>query len=107
MNKQYTIKEICIELKLSEVYVRRMIHHGKIKTTKVEIAKNTFKHQIAEDELNRWRKETSGRSKREDGRSKFTLYATADEYDKIQKLLETESIESPLIRTNKVKNVTE
>lgn len=103
----YGIKDACKLLGLSEVYVRRMILKGIIPTTKVEIRTNTFKHLISEDDLNIWRESVKGRSRREDGRSKFTLYASIEELAQIQALLEENSIESPVIRSNKVKTFTE
>jgi hypothetical protein len=103
----YSIKEACETLELSPVYVRRMIQKGVIKTNKVEIAKNTFKHEIEAEEIERWRNSIGNRSKREDGRLKFTLYASQDELQQIQKLLEDNTIEALIQRSNKVKAVEE
>lgn len=109
MNEQNTtklgIKDVCEKFGLTPVYVRRMIQQGKIKTEKVEIGKNTFKHFINIEEIERWRASVSARSNREDGRSKFVLYASQEEMDKIQALLANEEIEAPIQRANKVKQV--
>ena len=100
-----SIKDVCKLLDLTEVYVRRMILKGKIETTKLEIHKNTYKHMITREEVNRWRSSVSGRSRREDGRNKFTLYGTSEEIEQIRKLLEEGKIESVIERSNKVKEV--
>lgn len=99
------IKDVAKELGLSEVYVRRMILKGKIATTKVEIAPNTFKHLIDREEVERWRKSVQGHSRRADGRSRFILYSTKEEFEKIQELLKTNEVEAIVTRQNEVKNV--
>jgi hypothetical protein len=100
MNKQFSIKSAAIELGLSEVYIRRMIQKGQIETTKVAISDNVWKHMIDEAELAQWRKNTNSRSIREDGRNKFTVYANADEYAQLQKLLEANKLNLPIMRSN-------
>ena len=103
MNELLGIKDVAKELGLSEVYVRRMILKGKIETIKKEIRTNTFKHLITREEVERWRSSVASRSKREDGRSKFTLYSTKEEYEAIQKLLKEQDIQALIQRSNKVK----
>ena len=101
MNTKLSIKEVCSKYNLSEVYVRRMILKGKLLSEKVEIAANTYKHMIAVDEVERWRKASKGAgSRRDDKRNKFTIYATPDEIAKVQKLIENAKIESPIVRSN-------
>lgn len=102
--KTYDIKSVSKELGLSEVYVRRMILKGKIQTTKVEIAKNTYKHVIAEDEVNKWRGGIT-RSKREDGRAKYNLYSSQEEFEVLVALLKENKIDLPIVRANNVKKV--
>jgi hypothetical protein len=97
-----SIKDVCVRYELSPVYVRRMIQKGVLKTTKVEIAKNTFKHLIAEADVDAWRA-ASRNSKREDGRSKYVLYATEREIEELGLILETNNIQTPIARANKVK----
>jgi hypothetical protein len=96
-----SIKDICKKYKLSEVYVRRMILQGKIETTKVEIAKNTYKHLVEEAEVLRWRTQvkTSGR-RRDDGRNKYNIYGTKEEVEKILEALEDKKLEIPVLRSN-------
>ena len=101
MNTKLSIKEVCNKYGLSEVYVRRMILKGKLASEKVEIATNTYKHMIAIEEVERWRKASKGAgSRRDDKRNKFTIYATPDEIAKVQKLIENAKIESPIVRSN-------
>ena len=101
MNTKLSIKEVCSKYGLSEVYVRRMILKGKLASEKVEIATNTYKHMIAIEEVERWRKASQGKgSRRGDGRNKFTLYATPEEIAQIQKLIGEAKIESQIVRSN-------
>ncbi len=108
MNEKLSIKDVCDRYELSSVYVRRMIQRGEIKTELVPLSEGskTMKHLIAVEEIERWRaSKGSNRSNREDGRSKFTLYANAEEYEAIMKLLEENQIESIVVRANKVKEI--
>ena len=95
-----TIKQVCAEYALSQVYVRRMIQKGKIKTTKVKFNANQFKHIIAREEIEKWRATASTRARRADGRNKFTLYATPAERVILQNLLEEGKLELPVVRAN-------
>jgi len=103
--QEYGIKDVCRLLDLSMVYVRRMILKGKIQSRKVEIGNNTYKHMILGSEIIRWRTDVGNRSRREDGRSKFTLYSTKEEFVRIQELLKQEDIQSLIQRPNKVKEI--
>lgn len=104
MKTKLSIKEVCSELGLSEVYVRRMILKGKIKSEKVEIAANTYKHLIERSEVERWRKEVKGSARaRSDGRNKYTIYGTKEEIEQLTKLIEKNKIETPMKRTNQKK----
>ena len=101
MDTKLSIKEVCSKYGLSEVYVRRMILKGKLASEKVEIATNTYKHMIAIEEVERWRKASKGvGSRRDDKRNKFTIYATSEEIAQVQKLIENAKIESPIVRSN-------
>jgi len=101
MSKQYSIKEVCAELDLSPVWVRRALLQGKLAGHKVEIATNTFKWLIDEEELAKWRKNTKSAGARDDGRNKFNIYATPAEYKKLVKLLSENELSLPLRRANK------
>jgi len=107
MNKKeerLSIKEVSSEFGFSEVYIRRSISKKKLRSTKVQIAKNTFKHLISREDIAIWRANLSTSRRREDGRNKYTLYANKDEFEKITKLLKDSKIESIVVRTNKVKS---
>ena len=97
---KYGIDEVAQITSLTVGYVRRAIQKGKLKTSKVQIANNTFKHFVSESELNRWRSSNETRTQREDGRNKYTVYATPEEEAKLRKLLETSSLELPMKRSN-------
>lgn len=103
--KKYSIKEAAAELGLSVCYVRRMILKGRIQTTQVQIATNTFKHQIAESTLNEWRSSVSKRTHRSDGRGKYVMYATPAEYAAAMKLIGEGEIGVEVKRANKVKQI--
>jgi excisionase family DNA binding protein len=101
-SQTFSIKQAASVLNLSEVYIRRMIQQGKIETTKVQVGDTeVWRHEISEEELTKWRKSASSRTSRNDGRSKFVLYATNDELAKIVKLLEANKINSIIERANK------
>jgi excisionase family DNA binding protein len=101
-----SIKEVCEQENLSEIYVRRMIQKGKIETTKVPLEghKGGFKHMITEEEVIRWRKE-SNHSRRTDGRSRYVLYGTTEEIEELGKLVTKDDLGVIIQRQNKVKSV--
>jgi hypothetical protein len=102
MSKLYSIKSAAAELNLSEVYIRRMIQTGKLATTKTQVGDTeVWKHMISEETLTAWRKNSSAKTSRDDGRSKFTLYATAAELAQIQKLLQANKVTAIIERANK------
>lgn len=99
----YTIKSLSKKFGHSEVYIRRMITQGKLKTTKEKIAKNTYRHKISTEDYNSWRASTVTRSKRDDNRNKFTFYLSPQEYKEVSKLLQDKlpELDTLLFRTNK------
>jgi hypothetical protein len=100
--KRFSIKSAAAALDLSEVYIRRMIQQGKLATIKTQIGDTeVWKHEIEEAELNKWRKGAGTRTSRTDGRSKYTLYATAEELKSIQGLLATHKVAAVVERANK------
>ena len=104
MNDKLSIKEICAEFELSPVYVRRAISRGDLKVAERRmIAKNTEKIFVARAEVEAWRAKAGAHSPREDGRSKFVLYATSDELAEIEKLLEEANLEAIIKRANPAK----
>jgi hypothetical protein len=83
----YTIKTAALELGLSEQYVRHAIRAGKLVTSLEPTGpeSNVNRHVISKEALETWRAATSEHSRREDGRSRYILYVTPDELEKIQK----------------------
>ena len=88
----FTIKSICTKTGLSHVYVHRMIMKGVLKSTKVLIGNNTYRHEISEEDFNSWRESTHTHSRREDGRNRYILYSNPDELEKLQELLKEHGI---------------
>jgi excisionase family DNA binding protein len=97
----YTIKAAAASLGLSEVYVRRMIQKGKLETVKARVGDTeVWRHEIPAEVLAEWRNSAGQRSTRDDGRNKYTLYATAEELATIQALFKTNKVEAPIGRSN-------
>lgn len=87
----YTIKSLAKKFGHSEVYIRRSITQGKLKTTKEKIAKNTYRHRISDLHYKEWRSSTISRSKRTDNRNKGVIYLhRPTEHKKLLKWLEAE-----------------
>jgi hypothetical protein len=75
-----TIKDICKRWELSPVYVRRAITNGTLPARKELVPGNqtTMRNVVTEEDALAWRAK-SGHNKRDDGRNRFLLYATAEE----------------------------
>lgn len=87
-----TIKELAEVSGLSLVYIRRAILTGKLPSEKVQYGNtNIMQHIIRFDDYENWRKAAGTRSRRSDGRSKYTLYGTPEEVEKIQALLKAQA----------------
>lgn len=97
-----TIKQIAQKYNHSEVYVRRSILKGNLKSTKEKIAKDTYRHLIDENDYKIWRASTITRSKRTDNRNKYVIYLSPAEHKSLAKLLKSElpALESLLSRAN-------
>ena len=80
--RQYDINAAAKELGFSTIYIRTLIRKGVIKTTRVPLAEGSLvtKHVINEDEMQRFLKDIPHKSRRDDGRNKYILYARPDEY---------------------------
>lgn len=99
-----SIKEVVEDSGLSEVYVRRMISKGKIKTTKVTLpSQKGFKHMIRRTDYLQWR-ETSSHNRRNDGRGRFLLYGTPEEIQILLNLVEKSGLGVIITRQNQVKS---
>ena len=76
--KVFTINTLAAEFGLSQVYVRRAVREKALPTTLVPLKKGSKinRHEITEADANLWRASVANRSRREDGRSKMTLYVS-------------------------------
>jgi excisionase family DNA binding protein len=100
--KDLGIKEAAKWLGLSEVYIRRLISQNKLETYKVSVSDGVWKHMIPEAELNRLNsKHSSTRTMREDGRNKYTVYATEAELAKLQMITKEAKLGIIIERANK------
>jgi hypothetical protein len=97
--ESFTINSAAAALGLSQMYVRRAVNLGQLKSHLVPInpEAKTMKHVITAEDLNEWRK-TRIQRKRADGRGRFTLHATPEELKAIQELLG----DSDLVKKQKV-----
>lgn len=86
----YTIKSLASALGLSEVYVRRAILEKKLDTSLEPIKEGSeiMRHRITQASVDSWRGSTTSRSRREDGRNKFNLYATQEELAALKTMIE-------------------
>ncbi len=98
--KLYDIKEVSKVCNLSEVYVRRMILQGKLQTTKVQVSENVWKHCLTQSQVDELKLRKSTKTKRSDGRNKFTTYLNEQEKIEVQKFLEERKIE--LLRSSEM-----
>lgn len=106
MNALMSIKEICAEFGLSQVYVRRAILEGKLKSTKVALEANpkVERHLCQRDDVLAWRA-NSGRNRRSDGRSRYVLYAKNEEIESLAGYVKSEDLGVIITRQNKVKKL--
>lgn len=99
-----TLKDVVAESGLSPVYVRRAILEGKLPSKKVQVGSTkVVRHEIMRADFETWRKGVGTHTRRADGRSKFALYATPEEFAKLQKLIEANKLETPVERAHQPK----
>lgn len=107
----FTIKDI-VAKGHSDVYVRRAIAQGKLKATKERIGDTKVERNvISQEDYDAWRASVNTRSRRDDGRNKFTAYMTPEEYDDLRQHLLASDHLSHLVdlidRANKKKEASE
>lgn len=70
-------------------YVRTLIRKGKFKPNRVKVREDSevWRWEIPIDQLKAYQATSGTRTRRADGRSKYTMYATQDELSTIQKLV--------------------
>lgn len=98
-----TIKEAAAEFGLSPVWIRRMVHQGKLEVIRVQVGDSKVERiEIARKSIEV--RALGSRTRRDDGRNKFTLYATPEEHTKLIELLAANGIEVPIARANPPKS---
>lgn len=87
--KALPINDAASYLGVKPQYVRQLIRKGKFKPTKVLISPESkvWRWEIPVDQLDEFKSTVGTRTRRADGRSKFTLYATPEEYEQVQKIV--------------------
>ena len=81
----YTINEAAVKLELTPFYVRKCIREDKLSSTLEQIGDTKVqRHIISEEELERFANRPKKQvGKRDDGRNKYTIYLTIEEYDEL------------------------
>jgi hypothetical protein len=105
--QSFTLKEAAHEVGLSDFRVRSAIRKGDLKTTlePIKEGSKTNRHVITEADLKAWRAVTGSHTRRADGRNKYSMYATAEEYEAVMKLLAEQKLALPIVRANVKKAV--
>jgi hypothetical protein len=100
-DKVLTLKQAVAQSELSMIYIRRAINEGKLPATKEQIGSTkVYRNVIKVSDFEAWRASRGTRTRREDGRNKFDLYATPDELEKLANLCKEHNIECPIKRSN-------
>jgi hypothetical protein len=98
------LKQLSSKLAMDQMYVRKLVVSGKIESTIVPIKEGSkvMRHEISDEAVEKFLK-TPRKSitKREDGRNKFVVYLTSDEFKKVDQFLKKENIPSPVKTVNK------
>ena len=97
-----TIKELAKTSGFSEVYIRRAVQKGALKTERVKFNENQFKHMISAKNWENWRNSRKSRSQRKDGRNKFLTYATPTELAELEALIAKSALKGriQIVRAN-------
>lgn len=105
--KYATIKEALTITGYDNPYLRKLLNTGKIKAVKIAIpGSNILRWLIDREALDAYVSRGTHTS-REDGRNKYTLYATPEEFEAIVALLEQNKLKSPIQRANVKKDAIE
>lgn len=92
-----TINQAARETGLSPMYIRKAVREGKLETELVPVKEGavTKRHEIKRESFDAWRAAAAIRSHREDGRSRFILYATQEEVDAIREMVDGVEVVKP------------
>ena len=99
-DKSLTIPQAAKYLGRAEQYVRKLVREGKLPSAKVNVGDTkVWRHEIPIAALDE-RKANVTQTSRDDGRTKYNLYATPEEHVTITKLFAANKIEAPVSRAN-------
>jgi hypothetical protein len=102
--KLLSIKDICRLYGLSDMRVRAAIRKGQFKTTLGLVSgTKTPKHYAKPVDVENWRKASTTHTKRMDGRNKYSIYATKEEKEVLDRLLSENKLSLPLNFANRKK----
>jgi len=81
----YTINEAASKMSLTPFYVRKCIREGKIQSELEQIGDTKVqRHKISAEEIERFEtRDKKQVGKRDDGRNKYTIYLTLEEYEEL------------------------
>jgi len=100
-NQVLTLKQAVALSGLSMIYIRRAINEGKLPASKEQVGTtNVYRNIIKTPDFEAWRASRNAKTRREDGRNKFDLYATATEYEKLSALCKANGLELPIKRAH-------
>jgi hypothetical protein len=102
--KNLTIKQAARHLGKSEMWVRRMVHQAKLPHSRelVPGTEQVYRILIPIEALDA--RKTVTRTRRDDGRNKFTVYATPAEMKAFNEALKAAGIKVPVARANPPKS---
>ena len=81
----YTINEAASKLELTPFYIRKCIREDKLASTLEQVGDTkVMRHRISDEELERFANRPKKQvGKRDDGRNKYTIYLTVEEYTEL------------------------
>lgn len=88
-----SIRESAQFLHVSEMYLRKKVNDGTLKTHRVQILGDIWRHEIEKADLLAFKAHTSNRSSRDDGRNKFVIYLSKSEESKVREMLKESKLD--------------
>ena len=102
--KVYTLRSAAVALNKSEQYLRKCVREGKLESTLVQVGASKIKrHEISASALEAFQNRSGARTSREDGRNKFVVYLTGEEYDELAATISEKAYADLLTRANPTK----
>jgi hypothetical protein len=97
-------KEVMKLTGLSQMRINGAVRDGKLRSHMEPLNDTKTEHRMFDPaDVAEWRANTATHSRRADGRGKFTMYATPEELEAVNKVLKANELEVPIQRANKVK----